>query len=120
MKFMCLVLHDPELSGGMTEEDWKAFSAECLAYDRRWLAAGNYITSAALENASTARTLRVRSGEAFATDGPFMETKEQIAGILLLEARDMAEAVAIATESPFARIGALEVRTVADMERFAI
>ena len=114
MKFMCLVLLDADLARDMTEEDWKRFEAECLAYDRRWLAAGKYLTSSALDPPETARTVRVRGGHAIVTDGPFVETKEHLAGILLLEAVDIAEASRIAAESPFAFIGAMEVRPVMD------
>lgn len=117
MKFMFLVLQDIRLSGRMTEGDWKAFSDECLAYDRRWLKRGKYRVSWALEGPETATTVRVRSGEAIVTDGPFMETKEQVSGVLLLDAEDGEEAEAIAAECPFTRIGAVEMRATVDIER---
>lgn len=112
MKFMCLVIVDTEIGNAMTAEDWKQISAESMAYDKALEADGVYITAEALESQKTARTVRVRKGKALITDGPFAETKEQVAGFILVDARDAEHAMDIAKGIPLARIGAVEVRPV--------
>jgi hypothetical protein len=84
-------------------EDYRAFGKECAAAVR----GGN-----ALQPTGTASTVRVRNGKALTTDGPFAETKEQLAGFYLVEARDQKEAEAIAAKIPGARFGSIEVRPI--------
>lgn len=112
MKFMCLVILDSEIAAGMTPADWEAVGRESLAYDKELMRRGRFIAAEALEGTETARTVRVRAGQAMVTDGPFMETKEQVAGFILVEAADADEAMALARDIPLARIGAVEVRPV--------
>jgi hypothetical protein len=73
---------------------------------------GRLIVTHALQSATTAAIVRIRGGEQFVTDGPFAETKEQIGGFFLIEARDFPEAVQIAAQWPSARIGSIEVRPI--------
>lgn len=110
MKFVCTMILDTEIAAGMTPEDWKAFDREAMASNERLRQSGHYVTSAELQGADTARTVRVRGGRQMVTDGPFMETKEQLAGFLVLEAKDAEEALALVREGGFPRIGAVEIR----------
>lgn len=109
MKFMCLVLIDAELAKTI---DWEAIGTESFEYDVSLFRDQVYVTAEALEGVQTARTVRVRKGEAIVTDGPFMETREHVAGFILVEARDFDHALDIAQGIPLARYGAVEVRPV--------
>jgi len=112
MRFLCLVCADSEIEAGLSKEDWKAIDRDSMAYDKQLEAQGNYILAEALQHTGTAVTVRVRKGEASVTDGPYVETKEHVAGFILIEAKDMAEAIEIAKGIPLARIGAVEVRPI--------
>jgi hypothetical protein len=112
MKFLCLVCADSEIEATLSKEDWKTIDHDSMAYDKELEARGNYLFSEALQDLSTAVTVRVRQGEASVTDGPYIETKEHVAGFILIEAKDMAEAIEIAKGIPLARIGAVEVRPI--------
>jgi hypothetical protein len=83
---------------------------DSVAYDKELAKKGHYIASSALQPPSTAKTIRHRTGKPVITDGPFAETKEVLGGFILIEARDMDEALQIAQNIPVARYGAIEVR----------
>ena len=85
---------------------------ECLAYAEFLNASGHMVAAEALEPVETATTVRVRNGKVSVTDGPFAETKEQLAGFYLVEARDLNEAIQVASKIPPARVGSIEVRPV--------
>src|SRR5699024_1130473 len=85
---------------------------ECAAYAPSLQDRGHLIAGQALESVSTATTVRVRNGKTIVTDGPFAETKEQLAGFYLVDARDLNEAIRIAAGIPPARVGSIEVRPV--------
>lgn len=105
MKYLCLVYLDENRLDELPDED-------CVAYDRAIRASGHCIASEALESVQTATTVRVRSGRTSVTDGPFAETKEQLAGFYMIEAQDLDEAIRIASGIPPARVGSIEVRPV--------
>lgn len=84
----------------------------CLAFDADIRASGHCIASEALQPVATATTVRVRNGKVSVTDGPFAETKEALAGFYLLEARDLNEAIRLASRIPPAQVGSIEVRPV--------
>jgi hypothetical protein len=86
-----------------------------LGYDEEIRRSGHYIVSNALQRARTARTIRVRRGGVSTTDGPFAETKEQLGGFFLVEAKDIDEACEVASRFPPARIGTIEVRPVQEL-----
>lgn len=109
---MCLVLLDSEVTAKMEEADWETLSQASFDYDVQLFRDQVYITAEALEGVQSAQTVRVRGGEAMVTDGPFMETREHVAGFILIGARDMAHALEIASGIPIAKIGAVEVRPV--------
>src|SRR5262245_60521126 len=109
MKYLCLVYAEEKALEGFDD-------AECVAYDAGIRGSGHCVASEALQPVSTATTVRVRDGKATLTDGPFAETKEALAGFYLVEARDLNEAVQIATKIPPARVGSIEVRPIRQLE----
>ncbi len=112
MRYMCLVHFDPALMRGATLAQRQDLDRRSLAYDEALKAGGHYLASQAIEGSDSAVLVRVRDGRMSATDGPFIETKEQMAGFILIEARDMNEAVRLASGIPIAEIGTIEVRPV--------
>ena len=110
MKFMCLVYLDSEGLANLTEADGVRLTDDTIEADHALKDRGKLILAQPLQGPEAAVTVKVRRGEISHTDGPFVETKEWLAGFFLINARDMAEALAIAAESPIARIGAIEVR----------
>jgi len=85
---------------------------DCMAFGESLRASGHYVAAEALQPAETATAVRVRAGKVAVTDGPFAETKEQLAGFYLIEASDLDEALRVAAEIPPARAGTIEVRPV--------
>ncbi len=96
----------------MSASDWDALRTETLAYVERLEAGGHLVLTNALKSARTSAIVRVRSGRVSVTDGPFAETKEQIGGFFLIEARDLNEAIQLASNWPSARLGSIEVRPI--------
>ena len=86
-----------------------------IAFDKKTKAAGQYLGGDALQPTSTATTVRVRDGKTVITDGPFAETKEQLGGFYMIEAKDLDEALALAAEIPAARTGSVEVRPILEL-----
>ena len=115
MKYVALVYYQESLIEAMTEQQWHDLNQECVAGVERLTAAGKYITGQALQPTGTATTVRVRNGETLLSDGPFAETKEQLAGFYLLEADNLDEALQLASRIPLARLGSIEVRPVRDL-----
>jgi hypothetical protein len=112
MKFLCLAYESEKIFHGMPEPDWRALRQETLDYGEDLRERGHLVDARPLRSATTARTVRVRAGTRSVTDGPFAETKEQLGGYFLIEAKDVDEAVEIAAAWPSARLGTIEVRPV--------
>lgn len=112
MRFIHLVHFDPAILETMPEAGRQALDRRVLAKDAEMRAGGQLLHSEALQNAIGSVLVRVRNGEVSVTDGPFAETKEQLCGFVLLEARDRDEAVAFAKDDPMADIGTIEVRKI--------
>jgi hypothetical protein len=112
MRFMFMIFHNEDVLDALPEGEMQALVDSSLVYDDELRRSGHYIVSDALQPARTARTIRVRGDEVSTTDGPFVETKDQLGGFFLVEAKDMDEACAIASRFPPARIGIIEVRPV--------
>lgn len=110
MKFICLGYADHSKFAAMTEAEMAALMEECLAYDDVLRQGGHFAGGEALQAADQAVTLRHRSGKTEATDGPYAETKEQLGGILILEANDMAHAVELMSRHPGVKVGPFEIR----------
>ena len=113
MKFICLGYMDEKKWQQQSESERNAFVDRCLSYDDELRAKGHYAGGEGLEN--TAATVRIRDGKAIVTDGPFIETKEHLGGILILEARNMAQAIELMSKHPGVSAAGFEIRQVADM-----
>lgn len=110
MKYVCLVYLEEQKLHAVPDR-------ECVNCGDEFAKAGVMVAGEALQPVTQAKTVRVRNGKISITDGPFTETKEQLAGFYLLEARDLDEAIAMAAKIPPAREGSIEVRPVRDLER---
>ena len=115
MKFMFMIYHDETMLESMPVGEMQALIDSALDYDEEIRRSGHYIVSNALQSSRTARTIRVRGSKVSTTDGPFAETKEQLGGFFLIDARDMDEACAVASRFPPARAGTIEVRPVREL-----
>ena len=109
MKYLCLVYSDEKRL-----ENWP--DRECMDCAQGFAASGHLLAGEALQPVATATTLRVRDGRVTITDGPFAETKEQLAGFYLIDARDLDEALQLAAKIPPARVGSIEVRPVRQLQ----
>jgi len=105
MKYLCLVYLDEKRLDEVPDED-------CVEFDTAIRKSGHCSASEALESVKTATTVRVRNGKVSVTDGPFAETKEQLAGFYMIEAKDLNEAINLAAKIPPARVGSIEVRPI--------
>jgi len=110
MRFVCLFHIDAELIGKLSHSELEAFDLANRDADAALIQSGHYVSALALEDAGKAVMVRRRAGKLSATDGPYAETKEQLGGILIIEAADMAEAIEIAQQGPMADFGTVEVR----------
>jgi hypothetical protein len=117
MQYLCLVYADEARVNGMTQSEIDALIDETMANNEELAASGRLILARALEQVDAAMTVRVRDGRLSVTDGPFAETNEQLGGFVLVEARDLNEALQIAGRIPSARLGSVEVRPVIDLRR---
>ncbi len=115
MKYICLGYIEPKVWENMTESERNAFVDECFAYDDVLRAGGHFIGGEALDSPENATTLRWKNGKAAITDGPYAETKEQLGGILLLEARDLNHAIQLMSKHPGVKAGPFEIRPAADL-----
>ena len=105
MRHLCLVYLDEKRLDELPDED-------CVEYDTAIRRSGHCIASEALQSVQMATTVRVRNGKVSMTDGPFAETKEQLAGFYMIEAKDLNEAIQIGSKIPPARVGSIEVRPI--------
>jgi hypothetical protein len=112
MTYLCIAYEEQRKLDDLTQAEWQALRKETLDYVESLRASGRLIITHALRSAATASTVRVRDGKTAVTDGPFAETKEQIGGFFLIEAKDQREAIEIAAKWPSARIGCIEVRPI--------
>jgi hypothetical protein len=115
MKFLFVIFHDEKTLDDMPEGEMRTLVDSALDYTESLRQSGHYIVSNALQRARTARTVRVRAGKTTTTDGPFAETKEQLGGFFLIEAKDIDEACALAARFPPARLSTIEVRPVQEL-----
>lgn len=115
MKFVCLGYIEAGKFEGMSESERNGFVDGCFAYDDVLRKDGHFAGGEALQPASKAATLRFRDGKVWATDGPYAETKEQIGGILILEADNLDHAVQLMSQHPGVRAGPFEIRPAADL-----
>ena len=117
MKYLCLIYDDERKWDTMGKGDVDAMMGEYNVFTESIRKSGHYVGGEALELTRTASTVRVRQGKVSTTDGPFAETKEQLGGYYLIEARDLNDAIQVASRIPSARTGCIEVRPVVVFHR---
>lgn len=115
MKFMLLIYNDPNLLDALPEGQFDSDMRDCLAHADGLRHEGRLLDSQMLEAPAAAKSVRIRKGRLTTMDGPFAEAKEVLGGFNLIEARDIDEAVEIASHFPWAKTGCVEVRPVRDI-----
>jgi len=115
MKYLCLVYYDERKLGALSKGEFDALVVEALAYNEVLRKSGHYVSSQALQSVQAATTIRPGNGKLSMTDGPFAETKEQLGGFILIEARDLNDAVQVASRIPPGRLGSIEVRPIKEL-----
>jgi hypothetical protein len=119
MKYLCLIYEDEKAWLNLPKEQSDAIMGEYFSFTDDIRKSGQYVAGEALHPTQAATTVRVRNGKTATTDGPFAETKEQLGGFYLVEAKDLNEAIQIASRIPSARFGSIEVRPVVDFSQAA-
>jgi hypothetical protein len=114
MKYLCLIYRDERELAALPRHQAEVWMAEHRAFDDDLRKSGRHIAAVVLEPVETATTVRVRGGKVSVTDGSFAETREQLGGFFLIDARDLNEAIQVAAGIPSARLGSVEVRPIAN------
>jgi hypothetical protein len=112
MKYMLMIHSDERAWAEMTESERNQMMGEYMQLSENLKATGKWLAGAPLQPTSTATSVRVRDGKRLVTDGPFAETREQLGGYYLIDAKDLDAAIAIAARIPGARFGSIEVRPI--------
>jgi hypothetical protein len=115
MKYLCLIYSEENVVRNLPKPELEAMMGQYLAFTESIQKSGQYLGSNRLEPTKAAATVRVRNGKASTIDGPFAETKEQLGGYYLVEARDFNEAIQLASKIPGAQVGSIEVRPIAEI-----
>lgn len=110
MKYVCMGFYNEAKFAQIAPAEAQKMIEECMAYDDELRRGGHFIGGEALDSARNAVTLRMKDGQVEVTDGPFVETKETLGGILLLEARDLNHAIALMSKHPGVKMGPFEIR----------
>jgi hypothetical protein len=116
MKYVCLIYDEEKKLDAMSPSESEAFMGEYLAFTDRIRQSGHYLGGEALQPVKTATTVRVRNGKMATTDGPFAETKEQLGGFYVIDARDLNDAIRVAAQIPSARLGSIEIRPLVEFD----
>ena len=117
MKYLCLIYDDEKKMESMSQAESDKFMSEYFAFTDDIGKSGHMVHGEALQPVQTATTLRMKNGKVSTTDGPFAETKEQLGGFYLIEAKDLNEAIQVASRIPSIRTGSIEVRPVVDFSK---
>jgi hypothetical protein len=112
MKYLCLIYDEEKKMSAMSKAEGEAFMGSYFAFTDDVRKSGHYIAGEALQPIQTATTVRIRSGKLSTTDGPFAETKEQLGGFYMIEAKDLNDALQVAARIPSAKTGSIEVRPI--------
>ncbi len=115
MKYLCLIYSDETLWPKLPKAESDKMMGEYMAFTDSVKKSGHYVGGNRLQPTHAATTVRVRNGKLSTTDGPFAETKEQLGGYYLVEAKDLNDAIQVASRIPGARVGSIEVRPVAEV-----
>ncbi len=114
MQYVCLVYHDDAVWDAMSSEERKVLDSNSFAYDQELEAKGHMVLAHALHSEKESKIVRRRSRKKLVTDGPFTESKEQLVGFIVVEAKDLDEATEIGSNIPLARTGTIVVRPTLD------
>ena len=117
MRYLCLIYSNEKDMGAMSQSEMDALMKEYFAFTDDIQKSGHHLGGEALQPVETATTVRVRNGKISTTDGPFAETKEQLGGYYLIEARDLNDAIQVAARIPSAREGCVEVRPIMEFDQ---
>lgn len=118
MRYVCLIYDEEKKVNSMSKEDGDKFMGDYFAFTEGIKASGQYVAGEALHPINTATSVRIRNGKVSTTDGPFAETREQLGGFYLIEAKDLNDAIQVAAKIPSARVGGtIEVRPVVDFSQ---
>jgi len=117
VRYLCLIYDDENKWTKMPKAESDAMMGEYFAFTEGVKKSGHYIGGEALQPTPSATTVRVRNGKVSSTDGPFAETKEQLGGYYLINARDLNDAIQIASKIPSAKFGSIEVRPIMEFDR---
>jgi len=112
MKYLCLAYEEEKKLNDLSSTEWDSLRQETLAYVEELRHRGCLVSAEPLRSARTAATVQVRNGKTTRTDGPFAETREQLGGFFLINARNLEEAIQVASKWPSARLGTIEVRPI--------
>lgn len=115
MKYLCLVYHEETKTDALTESELDALMSDGGAWMKELEQGGNHVLSAGLQSTRMSTTLRKRRGKVLITDGPFAETKEQLGGFTIIDARDLNEAIRFASKLAAVSLGSIEVRPIEDL-----
>lgn len=116
MRFLCLVMVDEEKLAALSKKDAQHLDDVSLNHDQKLRQSGKFLAAAALEPVRASKIVRVKDGKAVVTDGPFVETKEQVGGFILIDAKDLDEAVQLASQIPAGQqLGYIVVRPVKEL-----
>ena len=115
MKYICLGYYDEKSWSALSERERNTLMDECLAYDDMLRKKGHFAGGEALQTARNATTLRWANGKVAIADGPYAETKEQLGGILMLEAEDLSQAIQLMSRHPGVKAGPFEIRPAEDL-----
>jgi hypothetical protein len=117
MRYLCLIYENEKEFEAIPPAEGEAIMNEYFTFTEDIRRNGKLVAGEALQPTSTATTIRVRNGKVSTTDGPFAETKEQLGGFYLIEAKDLNDAIQVASRIPSARFGAIEVRPIMDFSK---
>jgi hypothetical protein len=112
VKYICLAYEEERVLDALSRSEWDALRKETMDYVDNLRETGRLVAAHPLQSVRNATTVRVRNGRLSTTDGPFAETKETLGGFFLIEARDLNEAIQVASKWPSARFGSIEVRPI--------
>lgn len=117
MKYVCLIYIDEKRLAAIPRGDLEVFVGEALAYREDLRQKGYFLTAQDLQGVQAATAVRVRNGRVFTTEGPAADAQEQLRGFILIDARDLNEAIQVASKMPEARVGSIEVRPVRESDQ---
>ena len=117
MRYLCLIYDEEKKIADMPQAEQEKFMGDYFPFTDDIRKSGHYLAGEALQPVNTATTIRVRNGKISTTDGPFAETKEQLGGYYLINARDLNDAIKVAAKIPSARLGTIEIRPVQEFDQ---